>query len=72
MVIFIFLKFGMVKVFEILQTISYMKMNIFQIKLFNEITLLLKLVMVAEWIAHLLIVQEVFQSNLGILPLLHM
>ena len=41
MVIFIFLKFGMVKLFETLQTISNMKMNIFQIKLFNEITLLL-------------------------------
>ena len=41
MVIFIFLKFGMVKLFETLQTISNMKMNIFQIKIFNEITLLL-------------------------------
>ena len=41
MVIFNFLKFGMVKVFETLQTISNMKMNIFQIKIFNEITLLL-------------------------------
>ena len=41
MVIFNFLKFGMVKLFETLQTISNMKMNIFQIKIFNEITLLL-------------------------------
>ena len=41
MVIFIFLKFEMVKLFETLQTISNMKMNIFQIKIFNEITLLL-------------------------------
>ena len=41
MVIFIFLKFGMVKLFETLQSISNMKMNIFQIKIFNEITLLL-------------------------------
>ena len=40
MVIFIFLKFGMVKLFETLQTISKMKMNIFQKKIFNEITLL--------------------------------
>ena len=40
MVIFIFLKFWMVKLFETLQTISNMKMNIFQIKIFNEITLL--------------------------------
>ena len=40
MVIFIFLKFGMVKLFETLQTISNMKMNIFQIKIFNKITLL--------------------------------
>ena len=39
MVIFIFLKFGMVKLFETLQTISNMKMNIFQQKIFNEITL---------------------------------
>ena len=36
-----FLKFEMVKLFETLQTISNMKMNIFQIKIFNEITLLL-------------------------------
>ena len=41
MVIFIFLEFGMVKRFETLQTISNMKMNIFQRKIFNEITLLL-------------------------------
>ena len=41
MVIFIFLKFGMVKLFETLQTVSNMKINIFQIKIFNEITLLL-------------------------------
>ena len=41
MVIFIFLKFGMVKLFETLKTISNMKMNIFQRKIFNEITLLL-------------------------------
>ena len=41
MVIFIFLKFGMVKLFETLQIISNMKMNIFQRKIFNEITLLL-------------------------------
>ena len=31
----------MVKLFETLQTISNMKMNIFQIKIFNKITLLL-------------------------------
>ena len=41
MVIYIFLKFGMVKVFETLHTVSNVKMNIFQIKLLNEITLLL-------------------------------
>ena len=41
MVIYIFLKFGMVKVFETLYTVSNVKMNIFQIKLLNEITLLL-------------------------------
>ena len=41
MVIFIFLKFGMVKLFETLQTITDMKINIFQTKIFNEITLLL-------------------------------
>ena len=41
MVIFIFLKFGMVKVFETLQTFSNVKMNIFHMKIFNEITLLL-------------------------------
>ena len=41
MVIYIFLKFGMVKVFETLQTVSNVKMNIFQVKIFNEITLLL-------------------------------
>ena len=40
MVIFIFLKFGMVKVFETLQTVSNVKMNIFHMKIFNEITLL--------------------------------
>ena len=38
MVIYLFLKFGMVEVFE---TVSNVKMNIFQIKLLNEITLLL-------------------------------
>ena len=41
MVIYIFLKFGMVKVFETLQTVSNVKMNIFQMKKFNEINLLL-------------------------------
>ena len=41
MVIFIFLKLEMVKLFETLQTISNMKMNIFQIKIFYEITLIL-------------------------------
>ena len=41
MVIYIFLKFGMVKVFETLQTVPNVKMNIFQIKIFLEITLLL-------------------------------
>ena len=41
MVIYIFLKFGMVKVFETLHTFSNMKINIFQMKIFNEITLLL-------------------------------
>ena len=41
MVIYIFLKFRMVKVFETLQTVSNVKMNIFQIQIFNEITLLL-------------------------------
>ena len=41
MVIYIFLKFGMVKVFENLQTVSNVKMKIFQIKIFNVITLLL-------------------------------
>ena len=41
MVIYIFLKFGMMKVFETLQTVSNVKMNIFQMKIFNEITLLL-------------------------------
>ena len=41
MAVFIFLQFGMAKHFETLQTISNMKMNIFQIKIFNEITFLL-------------------------------
>ena len=41
MVIYIFLKFGMVKVFETLQTVSNLKINIFQMKIFNEITLFL-------------------------------
>ena len=41
MVIYIFLKFEMVKEFKTLQTISNVKMNIFQMKIFNEITLLL-------------------------------
>ena len=41
MVIYIFLKFEMVNVFETLYTVSNVKMNIFQIKLLNEITLLL-------------------------------
>ena len=41
MVIFIFLKLGMVKLFETLHTVSNVKINIFQIKLFYEITLLL-------------------------------
>ena len=38
--IFIFLKFTMGKLFETLQTISKMKMNIFKKKIFKEITLL--------------------------------
>ena len=41
MVIYIFLKYGMVKVFETLQIVSNVKMNIFQMKTFNDITLLL-------------------------------
>ena len=41
MVIYIFLKFEMVKVFETLQTVPNVKMNIFQMKIFNGITLLL-------------------------------
>ena len=41
MVIYIFLTFGMVKVFKTLQTVSYVKMGIFQMKIFKEITLLL-------------------------------
>ena len=40
MVIFIFLKFGMVKLFETLQTVSNVEMNIFQMKIFNETTFL--------------------------------
>ena len=39
--VIIILKFGMVTVFENLQTISNVKMKIFQMKIFNEITLLL-------------------------------
>ena len=41
MVIFIFLKFGMMKVGETLQTLSNVKMIVFQIKILNKITLLL-------------------------------
>ena len=41
MVIYIFLKFGMVKVFETSQTVSNVKMNIFQMKIFDKIILLL-------------------------------
>ena len=41
MVIYIVLKFGMVKVFETSQTVSNMKMNIFQMKIFDNITLYL-------------------------------
>ena len=41
MVIYIFLKVLMVKVFETLQTVSNVKMIIFQMKKFCEITLLL-------------------------------
>ena len=41
MVIYIFFKFGMVKVFETLQTVSSVKLNIFQMKIFIiKITLL--------------------------------
>ena len=40
MVIYILLKFGMVKVFKTLQTVSCVKIDIFQMKIFNEITLL--------------------------------
>ena len=40
MVNFIFLKFGMMKLFETLQTISNVKMNTCQMKKFNETTLL--------------------------------
>ena len=38
---FSFLKFGMVKIFENSQTVSNMKINIFQMKIFNETPLLL-------------------------------
>ena len=34
----------MEKVFETLQTVSNVKMNIFQMKIFNEITLLLSII----------------------------
>ena len=39
MVIYIFLKFGTVKVFETSQTVSNVKMNICHIKIFDKITL---------------------------------
>ena len=38
---FTFLKFGMVKLFETLQTVSNVKMNVFHMEIFNEITLFL-------------------------------
>ena len=41
MVIFIFLKFGMVKLFETLQTLLNMEMNTFQMKIFDKTTPLL-------------------------------
>ena len=41
MVMYIFLKFEMVKVFETLHTVSNVKMNIFRMNIFNDITLLL-------------------------------
>ena len=44
MVIYIFLKLGMVKVFETLQAVSNVKMNIFQMKIFDETTLLLLII----------------------------
>ena len=45
MVIYIFLKFEMVKVFEISQTVSNVKMNIFQMKIFDQIILLLFIIL---------------------------
>ena len=44
MVICIFFKFRMVKVFKTLQILSIVKMNIFQMKISNKITLLLILI----------------------------
>ena len=41
MVIFIFLNFGMVKCFKTFQTFSNVKLNTFQINIFNVTTLLL-------------------------------
>ena len=40
-----FSQIWMVKVFKTLQTVSFVKMNIFQMKIFNELTLLLFIVL---------------------------
>ena len=65
MVIFFFLKFGMVKLFETLQTISNTKMNIFQIKTFNEITLFLLMIYSFIKFKVLVILPKSFQGPLG-------
>ena len=66
MVVFIFLKFGMVKFYKPLQTVSKVKkITIFQIKIFNDITPLLLIIYSFVNFKVLVSLPESFRDTLG-------
>ena len=65
MIIFIFLKLGIVKLFETLHTVSDVKINIFQIKTFNEITLVVFIIYSFIKFKFLLSFHKSFNGPLG-------
>ena len=65
MAIYIFLKFEMVKVFETLQTVPNVKMNIFQMKILDKITLHLFIIYSFDKFKVLISLLKSFHDPLG-------
>ena len=65
MVMYIFLKFGMVKVFKTSQTVSNVEINILQMKIFDKITLLLFIIDVFIKFKVLVSLPKSFHGPLG-------